>query len=80
METPTPLENAHTVLEIFGHFKAGVGVPLHTHKFAAIASNLDMPMSDIASGFKFATESGWVEKNADGSFQMTDAGFAEMPK
>ncbi len=74
----TKEENGQKILEIYNHFRSRPGRVLRVNNFVVVGARRRWDMSDLQQGLKFALQKGWVKEKNNGSFELTESGFAKM--
>jgi len=70
----TSEDSAKRILAVFKHLDARF---LRYRSFVGIFKERSWEANDIDPGLALAIEKGWVVKTPNGSYELTDSGFAE---
>jgi hypothetical protein len=74
---PTPEDAARHILSIFMQQRRRPGEALGQHNFASGFSTGTFRSEDFKPGMKHAIDHGWIEKDPEDNYILTEAGFAE---
>ncbi len=75
---PTVEEKARLVLDVFKQHNARSGHVLGKREFLIASAASGLPMNDFDDGIQYGRDQHWFEDGPNGSYKLTDAGFAAM--